>query len=169
MDNLQNPYQAPQAELTIDSAAQPLLASRWTRLGAALIDGLIMSLATVPVAYFSGAFAAAQQGIEPSLGQQLLSLVVGVAVFLLVNSHFLKNFGQTLGKRLLKIAIVNLDGQVPELGGLLLKRYLVWWLLAYIPMIGVLLVLVDYLFIFRADRRCLHDLLAGTRVVQLPR
>ncbi|MCY1344138.1 RDD family protein [compost metagenome] len=169
MDNLQNPYQAPQAELTINSAAQPLLASRWTRLGAALIDGLIMSLATVPVAYFSGAFTAAQQGIEPTLGQQLLGLVVGVAVFLLVNGHFLKHFGQTLGKRLLKIAIVNLDGQVPELGNLLLKRYLVWWLLAYVPVIGVLLVMVDYLFIFRADRRCLHDLMAGTRVVQLPR
>ncbi|MCY1389879.1 hypothetical protein D9M71_46890 [compost metagenome] len=58
---------------------------------------------------------------------------------------------------------------MPELGNLLLKRYLVWWLLAYVPVIGVLLVMVDYLFIFRADRRCLHDLMAGTRVVQLPR
>ncbi|MFC5695974.1 RDD family protein [Pseudomonas sp. GCM10022186] len=169
MDNLQNPYQAPQAELTVNSAAEPQLASRWTRLGAALIDGLVMSLATVPVAYVSGAFEAAQQGIEPSLGQQLLGLAVGLAVFLLVNGHLLKHYGQTLGKRLLKIAIVDLDGQVPELGGLLLKRYLVWWLLAYVPLVGVLLVLVDYLFIFRADRRCLHDQLAGTRVVQRPR
>jgi uncharacterized RDD family membrane protein YckC len=168
MDNLENPYQAPQAELTLNSAAEPLLASRWTRLGAALIDGLIMSLATVPVAYFTGAFAAAQQGIEPSLGQQLLSLVLGVAAFVLVNGHFLKAYGQTLGKRLLKIAIVDLNGKVPELGNLLLKRYLVWWLLAYIPVVGMLVVLVDYLFIFRADRRCLHDQLAGTRVVQLP-
>ncbi|MGF6691380.1 putative RDD family membrane protein YckC [Metapseudomonas resinovorans] len=169
MDNLQNPYQVPQAELTVSSVAEPLLASRWTRLGAALIDGLIMSVVTVPVAYFSGTFAAAQQGIEPSLGQQLLSLVVGVAVFLLVNGHFLKTYGQTLGKRLLKIAIVDLNGQVPELGNLLLKRYLVWWLLAYVPIVGMFLVLVDYLFIFRADRRCLHDRLAATRVVQLPR
>ncbi|WP_044875375.1 RDD family protein [Pseudomonas sp. LFM046] len=168
MDNLQNPYQAPQAELTVNSAAEPLLASRWTRLGAALIDGLIMSLATVPVAYLSGSFAAAQQGIEPSLGQQLLSLVVGLAAFLLVNGHFLKNYGQTLGKRLLKIAIVDLDGKVPELVGLLLKRYLVWWLVVYVPIVGMLVVLADYLFIFRSDRRCLHDLLAGTRVVQQP-
>ncbi|MFZ6048512.1 RDD family protein [Pseudomonas sp. CR3202] len=169
MDNLQNPYQAPQAELTVNSAAEPLLASRWMRLGAALIDGLVMSLATVPVAYLSGTFEAARQGIEPSLGQQLLGLVVGLAVFLLVNGHLLKQYGQTLGKRLLKIAIVDLEGQVPELGNLLLKRYLLWWLLAYVPVVGVLLVLVDYLFIFRADRRCLHDLLAGTRVVQPPR
>lgn len=169
MDNLQNPYQAPQAELTAQSAAEPLLASRWTRLGAALIDGLVMSVVTVPVAYFSGTFEAAQQGIEPSLAQQLLSLVVGIAVFLLINGQLLKNHGQTLGKRLLKIAIVTLDGQVPELGTLLLKRYLVWWLLAYVPIVGMFVVLVNYLFIFRADRRCLHDLLAGTRVVQLPR
>ncbi|MOA70690.1 RDD family protein [compost metagenome] len=58
---------------------------------------------------------------------------------------------------------------MPELGNLLLKRYLVWWLLAYVPIVGMFLVLVDYLFIFRADRRCLHDRLAATRVVQLPR
>src|SRR5690606_16426442 len=74
IDNRQNPYQAPLAELTINGPPHPLLASRWPRLGAALIDGLIMSLATVPVAYFSGAFTAAQQGIEPTLGQQLLGL-----------------------------------------------------------------------------------------------
>ena len=33
------------------------------------------------------------------------------------------------------------------------------WLLAAIPGIGNLYALVDVLFIFREDRRCLHDLI----------
>ncbi|MBT8765306.1 RDD family protein [Pseudomonas boanensis] len=167
MENLENPYQAPQAELTL-STAEPLLASRGTRLGAALIDGLIMSLTTLPVAFFSGAFEAAKQGLEPTLGQQLLGLVVGLVAFVLINGHFLNQYGQTVGKRVLKIAIIGLQGEKPELAGLIVKRYLIWWLVAYIPLVGALLVLVNYLFIFRGDRRCLHDLTAGTRVVQLP-
>ena len=35
-----------------------------------------------------------------------------------------------------------------------------------IPLVGVLLVWVDILMIFRRDRRCAHDLVAGTRVVK---
>jgi uncharacterized RDD family membrane protein YckC len=32
--------------------------------------------------------------------------------------------------------------------------------------LGGLLAVVDVLFVFRRDRRCLHDLVAGTRVVR---
>ncbi|BAN49090.1 RDD family protein [Metapseudomonas resinovorans] len=169
MDNLQNPYQAPQAELTADGTAELVLASRWVRLGAVLIDGLIMSLVTVLVAFFTGTYSALAEGTAPSLGVQLVSFVVGLVAFIIVNGRLLKNYGQTVGKRLLKIAIVDLNGHVPDLGNVLLKRYLVWWLLAYVPLVGGLILLVNYLFIFRADRRCLHDLLAGTRVVLVPR
>jgi hypothetical protein len=35
--------------------------------------------------------------------------------------------------------------------------------------VGTFLVLVDVLFIFRKDRRCVHDHIAGTRVVNLDR
>jgi uncharacterized RDD family membrane protein YckC len=31
---------------------------------------------------------------------------------------------------------------------------------------GAILYLIDVLFIFRDNRRCLHDLLAGTKVIQ---
>jgi uncharacterized RDD family membrane protein YckC len=36
-----------------------------------------------------------------------------------------------------------------------------------IPIFGLFFVLADTLMIFRADRRCLHDLMAGTRVVKV--
>ena len=40
-------------------------------------------------------------------------------------------------------------------------------LVAQIPYIGAFLILADVLCIFREDRRCLHDHLAGTRVIDL--
>ena len=40
------------------------------------------------------------------------------------------------------------------------------WVLAAIPGIGNLYALIDVLCIFREDRRCLHDLIADTNVVE---
>ena len=44
-------------------------------------------------------------------------------------------------------------------------RYVLVMLVAVIPFIGGLLGVIDFLFIFRSDRRCVHDLIAGTKVV----
>jgi uncharacterized RDD family membrane protein YckC len=44
-------------------------------------------------------------------------------------------------------------------------RYVLVMLVAVIPFIGGLLGVIDFLFIFREDRRCVHDLIAGTKVV----
>jgi hypothetical protein len=50
--------------------------------------------------------------------------------------------------------------------GVLLRNWL-FMLLQYIPGLGSVSGLVDPLFIFRADRRCIHDFVAGTKVIQL--
>ncbi|MBM7059241.1 RDD family protein [Pseudomonas sp. UL073] len=167
MSEVENPYQTPVADLHTDSSAPPL-AARGSRLGAVLIDSLLMSVLTVPVLYLIGFYEGLDEGKQPSLGLQLAGALFGMVVFLLLNGHLLRRYGQTIGKRLLKIAIVDLNGDTPAWLPMYLKRYLVWGLLVYIPYIGGLLVLVDCLFIFRGDRRCLHDLLAGTRVVAVP-
>jgi uncharacterized RDD family membrane protein YckC len=39
--------------------------------------------------------------------------------------------------------------------------------LQQIPVVNFILPLLDALFIFREDRRCIHDLIAGTKVIQL--
>ena len=74
--------------------------------------------------------------------------------------------GQTWGKKLLSLKIVDLQGNKPSLADLLLKRYLPTHAIANLPCLGLIYVLVDSLMIFRADQRCVHDLIAGTRVVK---
>lgn len=77
--------------------------------------------------------------------------------------YFLSRNGQTLGKRFLNIAIVRKDtGENPGFIRCVLLRFVVSTLLGVIPFYA----LVDILLILREDRRCLHDFLAGTIVVQ---
>jgi uncharacterized RDD family membrane protein YckC len=69
--------------------------------------------------------------------------------------------GQTLGKMMLFKRIINVNGEIPGfISGVILRN----WLRAAlnsIPIFG----LIDVLFIFGESRRCIHDYLAGTRVV----
>ncbi len=57
------------------------------------------------------------------------------------------------------------DSKVPA-GKLFGIRYFLMHVLAQIPGANLLL-MADPLLIFRKDKRCLHDLLAGTQVVDL--
>lgn len=63
------------------------------------------------------------------------------------------------------LAYVTGYWQVPKLVTLLGLRYGVVGLVSLIPGVGGLFSIVDILLIFRADRRCAHDHIAGTKVV----
>jgi uncharacterized RDD family membrane protein YckC len=69
-------------------------------------------------------------------------------------------WGQTLGKMAVQIRVVMLDGGSLTLGTAVIRQ-LASWLSALIFGIGYLMAGL------RADKRALHDLLAGTRVVRL--
>jgi uncharacterized RDD family membrane protein YckC len=62
------------------------------------------------------------------------------------------------------IKIVDLDGRKPSILRLSV-RSAIYMLVGSIPFIGRLASLVDMLLVFRSDKRCGHDLVAGTRVV----
>ena len=74
---------------------------------------------------------------------------------------------QTIGKKYLKIKIVKNDG---EKAGFFVNVVLREWVMALIgifPAIGGIIQIVDILFIFRDDRKCIHDLIAGTVVISV--
>ena len=100
-----------------------------------------------------------------TLDENFLIALAGIGVFLLVNYHYLKTNGQTVGKKLLGIRIVDLDGNPPSMTRHLLPRYAVYFGIGYVPFVGGIFSIVNILFIFRKDKRCLHDLAAKTMVV----
>ena len=65
--------------------------------------------------------------------------------------------------------IVRLDGRPVGFVEAVLLRSWMFGLLGWVPRAGSFLGLADILFIFRRDRRCLHDLLAGTKVIETSR
>ena len=88
-------------------------------------------------------------------------------VLILIQGVFLCSKGQTLGKKMMGIRIVNSDDLGnPGFGRVFLLRYCANTLLTMIPWIGWIYWFIDLLFIFRGDRRCVHDLMAMTRVIR---
>ena len=73
--------------------------------------------------------------------------------------------GQTLGKRWLRLRVVLYDGSPAGFVRGVALRSWVFGAPSFIPSVGGLLLLADLLHVFRSDRRCLHDLVAGTTVV----
>ena len=165
----ENPYEAPKSELTdphhVGVVRDSELAGRFTRFAAAFVDGLIQIAVVFPMIYVLGGWDYLIGQQSPTLKFSLVAGALGFLVFLLVNGYLLKTNGQTIGKRLTGIRIADLDGGVPDFATLILRRYLPVTLVANVPVVGPYLSLVDVLFIFRGDRRCLHDLIAGTQVV----
>ena len=148
----------------------PELAGRGRRLGAYIIDTIIAGIVLVAVAYFNpGPLGVTMLDIMRDPTTQQMSTAGSIwflIIFMAINSYFLVTKGQTLGKRMLGIRIVDAASNGAATAVKLLGlRYVLVMLVMAIPIIGQLLGLADALFIFRSDRRCVHDLLAGTKVV----
>ncbi|MBL8386457.1 MAG: RDD family protein [Burkholderiales bacterium] len=158
-----NPYAAPSAQVLVEGAGDAEPAARGQRLRAAIIDYLVF---VVPLAVVVGVASGLTASGRPGLS--VFGMVAGLATFLAIvgwNAVLLARHGQTVGKKASGIRIVRNDGSDASFARLFFLRGAVNWLIASIPWVGGLYALVDTLFIFRADRRCIHDLLADTRVV----
>ena len=145
------------------------LASRGKRLAAAIIDIIIFLPLVIIIASPLGLIDTEVTDEPPpfDLEQTLQLFIIGQVLFLLVQGYLLHSRGQTIGKVLLKIQIVATNGDRLGLGKLYFVRYFVFSLLAQIPVIGAVVALANILFIFGKEKKCLHDRLAGTKVIDL--
>ncbi len=135
--------------------------SRLDRLFAVLIDGLIQIVATIPLVVYFGVEAFS----EPTLFITLISFAYGVLTVALLQGYLLYHYGQTIGKNLLSIRIENLDGTKADLKRIVFLRMLPLALINCLPGAGRLFLgVLDAIFIFGKDRRCLHDYIAKTKV-----
>lgn len=167
-----NPYAAPAA--TIDDVAawdaldlESRKSNRGRRLGAVLLDGLINLAWILPIIWGATMAVGVQKGIKPMapmIGVMLVGLAILLAL-LVINCVLLHRHGQTIGKRALDMSIVRTNGDRMGLRRYLFIRVLPVGLLGAIPYAGGLITLADPLMIFGKERRCLHDLIADTIVV----
>ena len=173
---------APFIATSADDAATPAAESAplLMRFLAALIDGTLKTLCYLPIslALFHAMMEQAQTGTQLSFVEmaRMTTAVVDAKVgeafpfftlLLLVQLFLLTRRGQSVGKLLLHLRIVRAPDNSPV--GFLrafLLRGSVPFLIEQIPLLGFAFWVVDSCFIFRHDRRCLHDLLAGTKVIR---
>lgn len=149
------------------SVPGPELAGRGRRLVAVLVDAVLaVSLALVAFTY-TGTLAAIMKHQPVSVEQELLLAAFGWASFIALHSYPLAKGGQTIGKYLLRVRIADLHGGVPPLWRIAVLRYLPLHVVSFFGPVGGLALTVDDLMIFRGDRRCLHDLICGTRVLRV--
>jgi len=166
--NDQTVYAAPQSNLEERDTTKERyeLASRWARLGASILDSVIAAAISFPLMYYSGTWDKIIRGEYPIFEIAMFG-VLGLIVFLALHGYLLAKYGQTIGKRVAGIKIVSRDSiTLLPLPRLFLLRYLPAALAAHVPTIGQLLSFVNVVFIFRADKRCVHDLIAGTIVIK---
>jgi len=154
-------------------------ASYQKRFLAFVIDFVLMAIALVFVMRSLGLeltesadLQAAQAQLEAKLdalsdAQKVLLSFSPFIIFFSLHGVPLYQRGQTLGKRIMGIAIVTLDHQKPAFFHLIAQRYLTQWIIGMAPGLGIVLRLVDILLIFRQDKRCVHDLIARTKVIDL--
>ncbi|HEX9732584.1 MAG TPA: RDD family protein [Thermoanaerobaculia bacterium] len=171
---LENPYQAPRARVDrplvrrYDPLAGMVLASRLRRLAAVIVNTLIFLVPIVLVAAISGDladFAAADADPNEIVWIVLRRMFIFFVPIVLVNVYLLAKSGQTLGKKALGVRIVRYDGSEASLARLLVLRFGLPNTIGMIPFLGSFFGLLDALFIFGDERRCIHDHFADTKVV----
>ena len=137
-------------------------ANRGDRLTAVLID---WGIAVIP----AGIVVALARRSPETAGAALShwQLWVILAAILLIQYTLLSLRGQTLGKLAMRVRIVRAtDGGNPGFVRAVVLRNIVRHLLSAVPILGGLFALADIVAIFGKERRCLHDRIAGTRVVE---
>ncbi|MBR2569589.1 MAG: RDD family protein [Paenibacillus sp.] len=122
----------------------------WIRLGAAILDGIIIG---IPVSLFTAImFSDYYVKFMNNLLMGLYGLLVPVMWA-----------GYTIGKKICNIRIQKLDGTEPTIGTMLLRNVVAG--VIYGVTFGIGLIVSVFMVGLREDKRAVHDFIAGTEVV----
>ncbi|MGN7396530.1 RDD family protein [Peribacillus frigoritolerans] len=121
----------------------------WKRLFAGVLDGIIVS---APLAIIFGVITGDWENENFSTLFNFLYMVIVPILW----------YGYTVGKRIMGIRIVRMDGKKLGIGTMLL-RYLVA-ALVYAITLGIGFIVSAFMVGIRKDHRSIHDFIAGTYV-----
>lgn len=152
----------PPPPLTDFSTESDRLASIGQRAIAQLLDGLIIG---IPLFILTYSFGGDITDTEDSNLLWLTLLWLGVSLF--YNTAMVATTGATLGKRIMKLRVVNRTDGSPVNWTYAAVRALVPTLAGVVPVIGFALNIAVYVrAFFHPFRQGLHDAAAGTIVVR---
>jgi uncharacterized RDD family membrane protein YckC len=180
-----NPFAPPRAEVSdiAPDFGAYVLASRWLRLAAALLDwavfivpALVLLLALAPQVFGHG--VATALGAVFGLGGLAVLLLMGTLVLAVVQCVMVWRSGQSIGKRIVGLRVVRSSGERVSFARMLFLRWIGTGILINIPRwvllvigahltavwVGFFCSLASLLLIFGPTRRCLHDFVADTCV-----
>ncbi|PJN88995.1 RDD family protein [Bacillus sp. mrc49] len=121
----------------------------WKRLFAGILDVLIISL---PLTLIFGWITGDWENEDFSTILDLLYMLIVPIVW----------YGYTVGKRIMGIRIVRVDGRKLGIGTMLLRTFVAG--IVYILTIGIGFIISAFMVGIRKDHRSIHDFIAGTYV-----
>jgi uncharacterized RDD family membrane protein YckC len=125
----------------------------WERLGARVIDFLIVQAASTAVGLLGHLLE------RDELNRLLFSLVLALAIAAAYEIHLTAAYGATVGKMAMKLRVRNPDGSAVDLATSV-RRYLATFLSGLTCLVGYLIMIGD------PQGRTLHDRLAHTVVLR---
>lgn len=144
---------------TLGSGEVVVLASRGSRLGARIIDMLLMGVIYTTVLVLSG--DAVGLGINPNVWGAII-----VATLVLYEVPFVAMKGQTPGKMVSRLAVVRTDVSGVPGWRAAIARWAIPGLLVLVPVVGGILSLVCYVSLtWHRHRQGWHDMAARTVVI----
>ncbi|MBA6233604.1 MULTISPECIES: RDD family protein [unclassified Colwellia] len=136
-------------------------ATRGDRFIAALIDGVIGIISVIPIFIYVDF----EILTDPTFSLSVMLLAYGIMVGFILHGYLLYHYGQTIGKNFMSIRIENLDNTKANLTTIYFKRMIPMQILSIVPFGGQFIAgIVNPLFIFGKEKRCLHDYVAKTKV-----
>jgi uncharacterized RDD family membrane protein YckC len=136
-------------------------ATKGDRFIAALIDGVIGIISVIPIFIYVDF----EILTDPTFSLSVMLLAYGIMVGFILHGYLLYHYGQTIGKNFMSIRIENLDNTKANLTTIYFKRMIPMQILSIVPFGGQFIAgIVNPLFIFGKEKRCLHDYVAKTKV-----
>ncbi len=136
----------------------PAPAGFWIRLVAVLVDSLVFLIVEFVLGLFAGLVWGAEL-VESGVFRSTITafmFVFGSVYYVALHAAL----GQTVGKMVMKVRVERMDGRRLS-AGTAIVRYVGYFVSGMILLVGYLMAGL------RDDKRALHDLIAGTRVVHV--
>lgn len=121
----------------------------WVRLGAAILDGLIIGVPLAIISYF--VTGSAEDNIFTSTLNFLYTLLVPVVWA-----------GYTVGKKIVGVRIAKVNGEKLGFGTMFMRTIVSG--LVYLLTLGIGIIVSAFMVGLRQDKRAIHDFIAGTYV-----